>query len=339
MRAVVQHGPKDLRVEERAVPEPGPGEVLVRVRANGICGSDLHFWKHAVYGTGVILGHEISGEVAAVGPGVQGLRTGELGPVHAGIPCGDCGRCRAGLSHFCQNGSSLGSGGDFGGLAEYLLAPAENFLAAPDGFDAAALTFTEPLANGLRCLDFPEVRQARSAVVIGSGPIGLSCLIAARESGVERIWMLEGRARRRDAALELGAERVLHPTDDDVKGALLGAFPHGADLVVEAVGLPETLQSSFRWVRPGGTVVLMGVLLGSVELQPIAWMLKELTIRSSIGCARQDQLDALRLVADGRVDAKRLVTRRIGLEEVPDAVAALADGADEIKVVVEHGRD
>ncbi len=338
MRMLIQHAPAEVRVVEHPMPEPGPGEVLVRVRATGLCGSDLHFWKHAVYGEGVTLGHEIAGEVASLGEGVEGLPPGQLGVVYAGIPCGSCARCREGFSHYCQGGQSLGTGGPFGGLSEYLLAPAENFLSAPQGSDPAVLTWSEPLANGLRCLDHPEVREARSALVIGGGPIGLSCLFAARQAGVERVWVVEGRARRAEAARALGAERVLDPAGDDLAAAVEDAFPRGPDLVIEAVGLPETIHSSFRLARPYGSVLLIGACLGSIEVLPVTWMLKELTIRSSLGCSREEQRQTLAWVTGGSLDTRPLVTKRIGLEEVQETLVDLAGGADEIKVVVEYDR-
>lgn len=337
MRAVVQHGPKDLRVEDQPVPEPGPGEVLVRVLATGICGSDLQFWRDATYGKGVVLGHEIAGEIAALGSDVRGPSPGDVGAVHSGISCGRCERCRSGLSYYCQDGHGLGSG-PYGGYGEYLLAPVDNFLPTPGISDPGAIAFAEPLANGLRALDFAEARDPRTAVVIGCGPIGLSCLIGARRAGAERVWVIESRPRRREAALALGAERVLHPTDDDVYRELRAAFPFGADLSIEAVGKTGTIQDSFRFARPGGAVVLMGVCLQDVPVRPIGWMLKELTIHSSIGCSADDQRSALDLVSTGAVDPLPLVTRRIGIEDIPKALPEIAAGADEIKVVVEHGR-
>lgn len=335
MRAVVQHAPKDLRVEERPVPEPGPGEVLVRVQANGICGSDLHTWREMIYGPGIVMGHEIAGEIVALGDGVTGVPLGVTGAIHSGVACGECSRCRSGLAYYCQEGTGLGNGPN-GGLGEYLVGPASCFLEAPAGCDPAIVAFAEPLANGLRALDFAEAREARSAVVIGAGPIGLSCLAAARQTGVEQILAIEGRALRRDAASKLGAERVLDPNADDVQRELRLAFPHGADLVIEAVGLPDTIRSAFRWARPGGRVLLMGVCLEDVSLRPIGWLLKELTIRSSLGCSADDQRRALEVLGSGAVDGSALVTRRIGIEEAPEVVSALAGGADEIKVVVEH---
>jgi NADPH2:quinone reductase len=155
---------------------------------------------------------------------------------------------------------------------------------------------------------------------------------------LERIWLVEGRARRREAARALGAERVLDPVDDEVEAAVQGAFPGGPDLVVEAVGLHETIQSSFRMARAGGSVFLIGVCLGTIEVLPVSWMLKELTIRSSLGCSREEQRRALAWVIEESANARPLVTRRIGLDDVPAAMIDLAAGADEIKVVVEHDR-
>jgi threonine dehydrogenase-like Zn-dependent dehydrogenase len=214
--------------------------------------------------------------------------------------------------------------------------PAQNFLPAPAGWDPATLTLTEPLANGLRCAAFPEAGEAAFAVVIGGGPLGLSCLVGVRHAGTARVWVVEGRPRRRDAALALGAERVLHPEKDDVKAELRAACPQGADLVIEAVGLEATIQASFLMVRPGGNVIVMGVTPGPIQVHPGVWLVKELTIRSSIGCDLNDHRAALDLLTSGRVDAAPLVTRRIGIEEVPKVLAELAAGADEVKVVAEH---
>jgi 2-desacetyl-2-hydroxyethyl bacteriochlorophyllide A dehydrogenase len=311
----------------------------VRVRANGICGSDIHFWRHAAFGPGVVLGHEIAGEIAALGEGVEGLSVGELGAVYAGAPCGACNRCEAGLTHYCEQGLALGTGRGIGGLAEYLVAPAVNFLRMPPGTDAAAITFSEPLANGIRCLNHPEVPGARSALVIGAGAIGLSCLVTLKRAGVERVWAVEGRPRRRQAALALGADRTLHPTDDEVETEVRREFRHGFELVVEAAGLPETIRSSMKLVRAGGSVFVMGVCFGDVAVQPVQWLLKEMTIRASLGCSREDQTTAAEMIASGELDPGPLITRRVSLAETPEILVALAKGADEIKAVVEHDRD
>jgi 2-desacetyl-2-hydroxyethyl bacteriochlorophyllide A dehydrogenase len=335
MRAVVQHGPQEMKVEELPLPQPAHGQILVRVRANGICGSDLHFWKHAVYGSGVVLGHEICGEVAALGDGVRDIEVGALGAIHSGGSCGVCARCSSGLAYYCQDGQGLGTGRGNGGYAEYIVATAASFIPVPAGSDPAVVSFSEPIANGLRCLNYPEVAQAKSALIIGAGPIGLSCLAAAKRAGVARIWVVEGRARRAAAALSLGAERVLDP-HDDVAARVRHEFPFGVELAVEAVGHPDTIRTALKLARPRATVIVMGVCLEPVELRPVQWMLKELTIRSSLGCDRDDQQAAVDMLRRGAIDPAPLITRRIGIEEVPETLRQLAAGADEIKVVLEH---
>lgn len=335
MRAVVQHGPRDLRLEEIPLPPLGAGDVMVRVLANGICGSDLHFWKHGLFRGPIVLGHEMAGEIVATGDATAGLVPGTIGAVHGGAPCQHCARCLAGLAHFCEEGLALGTGRGIGGLAEYVVAPARCFLPTRSGVEPAALAFAEPLANGFRCLDVPEAHEARSALVIGAGPIGLSCLAAARALGVARVLVIEGRTRRREAALALGAEHVLHP-DEDVRAAVAERFGAGADLVIEAVGLPATIAQAQSLVRPRGTVFIMGLCLEAVPVHPVRWMLNELTLRSSLGCDLEDHRRAVAWIDDGGLDPRPLVTRRIPLAEAPDAIAALAAGADEIKVVVQH---
>jgi 2-desacetyl-2-hydroxyethyl bacteriochlorophyllide A dehydrogenase len=336
-RAVVQHGPCDLRVETIALPPLGPRDVLVRVRAAGICGSDLHFWKHGVYGAGVVLGHEIAGEIVATGGEVEGIAAGDLGAVHSAAPCGACDRCRAGLGYYCQQGVALGTGRGIGGLSEYLVAPDRCFLPAPPGSDPAALAWSEPLANGLRCVAPGSVHGAKTGLVIGAGPIGLACLAAARRAGVERLLVVEGRERRRAAALALGAERVIHPEEEDVDAAVRRDFAHGAEVVIEAVGRPETIERATRLARPRGSVFLMGVCFDEIPMRPLRWMLRELTLRSSLGCDREDQRAALGMITRGELDPRPLVTRRVPLDDAPAAIEALVAGADEIKVVVEPG--
>jgi 2-desacetyl-2-hydroxyethyl bacteriochlorophyllide A dehydrogenase len=336
MRAVVQHGPEDLRLEELPVPSPGAGEVLARVRATGICGSDIHAWRHCMFGAGVVLGHEIAGEVVALGEGVYNLAVGQIGAVYAGGPCGSCDRCKAGLSHYCDQGIALGAGGGVGGFAEYVLTRADNFIPAPEGADPAAIAFSEPLANGLRGLDHLGEGEASTAVILGAGAIGLACLIAAKRAGVERAIVVEGRPRRRQAALDLGADQLLSPIGEEVGSDVRREFPHGPDLVVEAVGLPETINSSMDLVRPGGTVLLMGVYLGEVGVQPTQWVLKEMTIRASLGCSLENQIAAVKMISSKELDPEPLITRRGSLEEVPELLAELAEGADEVKTVVEY---
>ena len=337
MRALVQRAPRALEVVDIEDPAPGRGEVVVRTSAVGICGSDLKVWDIAAYGTGVVLGHEVAGVVEEVGDGVDESLIGTRAAVHGGISCGECQSCLDDLPYYCMSGLGLGGSNGIGGLAERVVVPATNVLPISDSTDLAAASFAEPLANGLRLLDRPEVPGTHGALIIGAGPIGLVSLLAARARGVTGIVVVEGRRRRAEAALRLGAERVISP-HDDIEHEVRRSFPGGPPIVIEAVGHPATVMQAMKLTRPGGSAFLMGVCGEPVRVNPFRWMTKELTIRTSIGTDLDRHAEATRLIDTGEVDASSLITSRISLDEAPDAFEALAGGADEIKVVVEHER-
>jgi (R,R)-butanediol dehydrogenase/meso-butanediol dehydrogenase/diacetyl reductase len=245
--------------------------------------------------------------------------------------------CRAGLEHFCREGKHLGSTGSpgLGGLAPFVSVPAAHVLPAPNGLDPGLITLAEPLANALRALDRPEVEHAATAVVIGCGPLGLMHLAALRHMGIDRVVAIEGRARRREAALELGAELVLDPSDN-ITAEVAAHFGPGPDLVVEAVGTKATTHLATDLVRPRGSVFLMGVCGEPFRVNTLRWLNKEITIRTSIGTSRDEQERGLALIATGAIDLSCLITRRISLAETPVMFEALDAGTDEIKVVVTH---
>jgi 2-desacetyl-2-hydroxyethyl bacteriochlorophyllide A dehydrogenase len=337
MRALVQRAPRALELDEIDDPTPAPGQVVVRTSAVGICGSDLKVWDIAAYGTGVVLGHEVAGVVESVGDGVDPSLIGTRAAIHGGMSCGECEHCLDDLPYYCMTGLGLGSRQGVGGFAERVVVPAENVLPISDATDLAAASFAEPLANGLRLLDRPEVPGTHGALILGAGPIGLVSLLAARAKGVTGIVVVEGRHRRADAALSLGAERVIDP-GDDVEREVRRSMPGGPPIVIEAVGHPATVMQAMKLTRPGGSAFLMGVCGEPVRVNPFRWMTKELTIRTSIGTDLERHAEATQLIDRGDVDASALITSRITLDEAPDAFEALAGGADEIKVVVEHGR-
>ncbi len=334
MRALVHRGPMDLRLEKLAMPVAGLGETLVQVKANGLCGSDLHLW-HLERGPEVtaVLGHEICGMV--IKP--DGTRT--LAAIHGGDHCGACVHCDAGFSYYCRNGvralGSTGSHPGLGGLAEFLVAPSTNVIPVPHDLDPAIVTLAEPLANALRSLDRPEIREAASLVVIGCGPLGLVHIAAAKHYGIKHVVAVEGRAKRAAAALALGADSVVDPADD-VARELAKRFPIGPDVIVEAAGLATTAYQAFTLVRPGGSVVLMGICGQPFRINTFRWIAKELTIRTSIGTGLSEHQLAMDILASGAIDTRSLITARVRLEDAAEAFAALEAGADEIKVVVIH---
>jgi 2-desacetyl-2-hydroxyethyl bacteriochlorophyllide A dehydrogenase len=338
MLAASLRAPYDIEVVELPRPIPGRGEVLLRMLANGICGSDLHFWHHGPVGPPGVLGHEMAAEVVAVGPDVADGWLGRRGAVWAGDQCGACAYCVEGLGHFCSNPpNSLGGfrPGTLGGLAQFAVIEPARMLADHCGLDPAIVTLAEPLANAIRSLDRDQTRDARHCVVLGAGPLGLAHIAIARTLGFERVVAVEGRPRRAEVARSLGADEVLDPVSD-VRGRIAGWFGVGVDLVVDCVGAQATTHLGGVLCRPGGTLLLMGICGAPVRVNTYRWIEKELTIRTSVGTGADDQRRALELLQSGVVDGSQIVTARISLDEVPAAFAELDAGSDEVKIVVEH---
>ena len=334
MRAAVLHAPRDMRVEEVPDPEASDGQVVLRMLSNGLCGSDLEIWR-----TGrpqpVILGHELAAEV------MSGPHAGRIAAVSQGNSCGACERCTDGLAHFCTSATGLGAvrfGGLLGGLGEYVTAPAERVMPAPDGVDPALLSLAEPLAVSMRSLDHREVGEARWAVVLGCGPIGLMSIIVARAAGAQHIVAVEGRPRRAALARAMGADLVLEP-GDEVRREVRRLTGIGADVVIEAAGVPPTVAMAGALARPGGHVFLQGIPHDPVPIVIAQWTLKEITVHTSVGQSLDQHRRAMEfIVTRTDVPFDRFITRRASLDEAPEVFEAMNAGADEIKVVVETCR-
>ena len=334
MRAAVLHGPGDMRVETVPDPEVPDGHVLLRMLTNGLCGSDLEIWR-----TGrpqpVILGHELAAEV------MTGAYTGRIAAVSQGNACGTCALCTDGLQHFCKSATGLGAvrfGGLLGGLGEYVTAPAERVMPAPDAVDPALLSLAEPLAVSMRSLDHPEVGGARWAVVLGCGPIGLMSIIVAKAAGADHVVAVERRPQRASLARAMGADLVLDP-EDDVRREVKRLTGIGADIVIEAAGVPPTVSLAGALVRPGGHLFLQGIPHDPVPIVVAQWTLKEVTVHTSVGQSLDQHRRAMEfIVTHDDVPFDRFITRRASLDEAPAVFADLDGGADEIKVVVETYR-
>jgi L-iditol 2-dehydrogenase len=319
MRAARSLTPHDVRVEEVADPEPGDGDVLCRVLACGVCGSDvMDSWVARKVPT--VLGHELCGEVVAVGSAVRGVAVGDRVVVHHHAPCGECRRCRRGHETLCERFRATAL--DPGGFAERVRVPADlvDELLVLDGVDPERATFVEPLACVLRALDRCGLRAGDSLLVVGCGTSGLLAVAAARARGVEVVWAREPRPERLERALDLGAER------------------HGNELVDVALVCtpkPAAIAAGFAAVAPGGALCLYappdpGEPLG---LDGHALYVGEVDVCASYSAGPQDMRAALSLVASGRVDPLPLVTHRLGLDETGRALE-LARSGEAIKALV-----
>jgi L-iditol 2-dehydrogenase len=334
VEALVYRGPGAIEVERRPTPEPGPGEALVRVRACGICGTDLRIASgaHRAYpdGTVRVPGHEIAGVVEAAGEGA-GVAAGDGVFVAPNVGCGRCDQCRAGRVNLCRTPQALGITRD-GALATHLLASTDlvaqgNLLPVPNGADPAAVAVTEPLACVLRGQRPCRIARGDRVLIIGAGPIGLLHLLAAQTREPGAVVVSEPSPVRRAQAAERGADLVVGPDELD------GDF----DVVIVAAPAAAAQVAALELAAPGGRVNFFAGLPrdGSrVELDTNLIHYKELLVTGTTACTTEDCREALELVLSGAVDTGRLVTERRPLAEAVEALAAARSG-EQLKVVIE----
>ena len=346
MRALVYHGPERLELEDRPEPEAGRGEAVIRVLAAGICGTDLRIAKgaHRAYpdGTRRVPGHEIAGEVVAVGPGVEGTAVGERVFVAPNLGCGECPACRVGRANLCANADAFGITRD-GAFAEYMHVPAAavaggNLMAMPPGADPAAVSVVEPLACVLRGQRAVSLGEGDRVLVCGAGPIGLLHALVARAAGAARVIVSEPHARRRADAEALGGAVGIDPVAEDLRARVLEETDGlGADVVITAVPVRAVQEQALELAAAGGRINFFGGLptgASTIAVDSNVVHYRELTLTGTTANDTDDCRRALALATAGAVDLGRLVTARFGLDAAADAFAA-AGGGQELKVVIE----
>lgn len=318
-------------------PVAGPGDLLIKVLAAGICGSDRHMF-HGEYPTAkpVTLGHEFSGLITETGEGVTGFCEGDLVTVDPNIACGRCRACMQARPNLCEELQAIGVTRD-GGFADYVVVPQKQAFRLPPDLDPVHGAFCEPIACCLHAIDKAGIRPGDSVAILGGGVIGLIMVQLARLSGAARVALVTRQAFRRKTALELGASHAFEPGDDGAVGAIRQTFDGGPDIVIECAGVAETLQSGLAMLRPGGTFVLFGVTPAGtpVPVLPFDLLVREIAIRPAYLNPFTHQR-AADLVARGLLDLDALVTRTIGLDDVPRLVAASPEPG-EIKFIVRPG--
>lgn len=333
MRALVFGGPHDLHLEDLPEPEPAPGEVKIRVRACGVCGSDVHGYtgESGRRTAGQVMGHEFAGDVAELGPGVTGWAPGDRVAVYNIVPGEDARLFPPDMIQCTPGKKVLGvNTGKTGAFAEYICAPEANLARLADHVPYAVALLNEPLAVSYHALRrVPE--SARTLVVVGGGTIGQCLARVAKVLGRFDLYILEPLEEKRRLAAKAGA--TVLPADLD---ALSRRVPGGADASIEAVGVEETFLTALRAVRPGGTVVVLGNLAKqvSVPYQEISSFEKNLV--GSYGFNPDDFRTVVGWINEDRFDLDGLLTGTCTLEETPAVFADLASGRRQaVKIVVE----
>ncbi len=341
MKVAMYYNNRDVRLEEMPVPSIGPGELLVRVQASGICGTDVMEW-YRIQKAPLVLGHEIAGEVAGVGEGVKGYRVGDRVFVSHHVPCMNCRYCLSGHHSVCDTLRQTHF--DPGGFAEYIRVPKINvelgtFL-LPDGLSFEEGSFIEPLGCVVRAQRFARLHSGQSVLVIGSGLSGLLHIQMARAQGAARILATDIQEFRLKAARAFGADAVIH-AGEDVPSRLRAANDGRlADLVVVCTGAMPAIQQGVQSVERGGTILFFAPTAAGVDV-PIPlfefWR-NEITLVTSYAASPQDIAEAIELIRSRRVRVREMITHRLSLAEAALGFQLAADARDSIKVIIEPAR-
>lgn len=348
MKALRWHGRGDIRLDEIPEPRPAAGELLVKVTACGICGSDLKEWRSGpvVITDGehpktharapITMGHEFIGVVAGLGTGLRDWRVGERVALEGELRCGTCWHCVRGEYHLCDMAAYLGFNAD-GGLAEFVTVDPAQAIRIPDDVSDDAAALLEPLSVAVHAVRRGEIELGDSVAVLGCGAVGLGVVAAARAKGAGLITGIDPLARRQQLALEMGAASTYSGAADAGQydqGSEL-ARAGGYDVVFECSGHPASLQAAIGLTRRGGTVVTVGLFAGPVSVDLNEVTMNERRFLGSLGYQR-DFPRTLTLLSAGTIDTSKFVTAKIPLDDViKGGFVELAEhGADHIKILV-----
>lgn len=340
MLGCVIHRQGDLRVDELPVPEPGPGQALVAVRYGGVCGSDLHYWRHGGVGDfrlrePMVLGHEVVGTVVSYGDGTSGLLPGTAVAVHPATPCGVCPECAGDRPNICRDTRYLGSAARMphvqGGFAARVAVPAEQLRVLPAGLQPRRAALAEPLAVALHAVRRAGSVAGRQVLVTGAGPIGCLVVAAAKAAGAAQVTATDLLPAALEFARAAGADAVVRADRPDDPG-----WPGSVDTAIEASGVAAGLDTCLRLVRRGGVVVQLGMLPPGQS--PFAGNLvvsREIELRGAFRFGTEFD-DALTLLAaEPRFDA--LVSAVLPVQEAEQAFTLAADRARSCKVLLDFG--
>lgn len=337
MMTALYEKPDHLSIVRKEIPLLRDDEVLIKVDACGVCGTDLHIVEGKSRSTPpVVLGHEFNGTIHDINCKNGPFSTGQRVAVDPNIACDRCYYCRRGLVHLCENLKAIGVDID-GGMAEYCVVPVGQLYPIPDTLTPEQSVFIEPVSCIIHGIDRARVSVGDTAVIIGGGTIGMLMLSLLKQAGISTTILIEPVAFKRDIGLKLGAGFVLDPLRDKVKDAILDITEVGVDHVFECAGTIATAEQSFEYVRRGGTVEFFGVCpIGeTIALEPNNIFMNELTIVGSYINPKTFSR-AIRILSSGGVDIDKLVIGKYKLENIHAAFESLRAG-DAIKNIVYPG--
>ncbi|MFB2531516.1 L-idonate 5-dehydrogenase [Paracoccus sp. p3-h83] len=340
MKAIVIHAARDLRIEDRPDEAPGPGQIALRLATGGVCGSDLHYYNHGGFGAvrlrePMILGHEVSAYVTALGAGVTGFQPGQLVAVSPSRPCGGCDYCHQGLPNHCLNMRFYGSAMPFphiqGAFRETLVADASQCVDAT-GLTPAEAAMAEPLAVTLHATMRAGTMLGKRVLVTGCGPIGVLSILAARRAGAAEIVATDLSDFTLSLAVKAGADRVINTGTDPDALATYAAGKGTFDVLYECTGVAAALSSGIAAMRPRGVILQLG-LGGDMSLPMMAITAKELDLRGSFRF-HPEFATGVGLMQKRLIDVRALITHSVPLADAETAFRLASDRSQAMKAQI-----
>jgi L-iditol 2-dehydrogenase len=337
VRAAIYYNNNDVRIEDRPVPEIGPDEILFRVEASGICGSDVMEW-YRIRKAPLVLGHEAAGVIEKVGANVQGFSVGDRIFANHHVPCGQCRYCQRGQETVCRTLRSTTF--DPGGFAEKVRLPEINVrqgtFKIPDSMSFETATFIEPVACALRGQRMADFKPGISVAVLGSGLAGLLHVAIARARGAGKIFATDISDWRMDRAAEFGADEVIDGSEDVPE--LIRAANHdlGVDLVIVCTAAIPVLEQAMNLADSGGTVLLYGVAAPGekMQLDVGAFWASAVRLISTYANSPDDAREAIELLDSGKLDIEKMITHRLPLDQAAKGFGLTATASDSLKVII-----
>lgn len=331
MKAVVCYASdQDLAFIDRDSPQPRAGEVLVRIRRCGICGSELHMpdGPPRSFAGGLIMGHEYAGEIVEVGKGVTSHRVGEMVALYPALGCGECRACRYGNEILCGSARRL-----LGGYAEYVCIPAKSAIQLPSHLSAADGALVEPLAVSHYGVEAAQITSEDTVLVLGAGSIALGAVFWARRNGARKIVVMSRSDARAPIAMAMGADAFVPYGENEISGVrdVCGTPP---DVVLECVGAPGFLSKAIAHAAVFGRIISLGFSNRADPILPAQAGMKDLLIRFPVGYTRSSFQHVAQTMLDGPIDPKIMISSTVPLEEAPQMFAHLLGRHAETKVQI-----
>jgi len=334
MKAAVLTGERQMAIKDVAIPRIGKDELLVKVEYAGICGSDVHAYKSLIFPVGTILGHEFSGTVSEVGTEVKTVKPGQRVVARPPGICGECEWCHRGELALCSKHFETTLGLQIpGGFAEFVKMKEYQAILLPENVSLEEAAQCEPLAVCFRGSHSTELKVGEPILIFGAGPIGLLILQLVRLRGASPIFVIEKSRRRREKAMELGADYVWEPSSD-LPNSLRKNEKAGVRLIYDCVGIEETLQLGLEIAKPGGKIVMIGATAKPVTLNQLRWLQRGITIVASMGYFIDDFAFALRALEKKMINVETLVSHILPLEDIEKGIRLLENPDQALKILI-----